>query len=576
MNWMLNIATLALVTLNSTLHSFSATISQQHTGPEDVTFTIQCRLDENEMLFHNSIQFSFNSPDVRIKEWSSPKSPCTYFDSITKKSLQAYSDHVTFVIVTRVPDQFSFAGIKLHMNYQTTASKMPAERIFLLGESGDVVRVETNAPAATQSTPSAPPTAQSLKQRFQALTQSLLSWIQNKELSIWVKFLLAFIIGVFMSLTPCIYPMIPITIGILQGNKSTSVGRSFALALVYTCGISCTFAILGFLAAFAGAQFGSLMSNPLVIIPIVIIFGYLGFSMLGFYDMYTPKFMRARTTSTQKGSFVSAFVFGLINGTVASPCLSPGLALILGIVAQMANKFLGFLLLFVFGIGSSLPLLIIGTFSSALHFLPRAGMWMIEFKKVFGFLLLGMCIYYLGIFMSADVFYITLGIYLVLIGIYYFVYGLKARSHLTKIVGILLFAGAAFSFVESSKAALEPAKTPFAWETNYAAMREKARQENKLMLLDFMTSWCSACKIVDKNFFGLPVIQKEVPLRVVPVKVDCSDMKDETASGLAKKFGVTGYPTFVLVDPNSETVIRTWYADITEKTPATFLKELVQ
>ena len=107
---------------------------------------------------------------------------------------------------------------------------------------------------------------------------------------------------------------------------------------------------------------------------------YLALSMFGFYDMYVPNILQTKNNVNHKGSLFSAFVFGAISGSIASPCLSPGLALLLTIVATLGNNLLGFLLLFSFGIGLSIPLLIIGTFSSSINILPQAGMWMIEVK----------------------------------------------------------------------------------------------------------------------------------------------------------------------------------------------------
>ena len=122
-----------------------------------------------------------------------------------------------------------------------------------------------------------------------------------------------------MSLTPCIYPMIPITVGILQAQGSKSFGSNLLLASAYTLGIATTFAALGVTAAYTGAMFGaSIMSNPFFILMIVAVLTYLGFSMLGFYDMYTPKFMR-NAGAGKGGSLTSAFLFGAASGTVASP-----------------------------------------------------------------------------------------------------------------------------------------------------------------------------------------------------------------------------------------------------------------
>lgn len=158
--------------------------------------------------------------------------------------------------------------------------------------------------------------------------------VQTTE-STSLRLILVAALGMLLSLTPCIYPMIPITVGILQSQGSRSIARNFCLALSYTMGIASTFALLGLLAAYTGLLFGSFMTKPLVIIPLVALLVYLAGSMMGFYEMYTPRLLQ-NGSSSGGGSLVSAFLFGAASGTVASPCLSPGLILLLTIVTSWA------------------------------------------------------------------------------------------------------------------------------------------------------------------------------------------------------------------------------------------------
>ena len=463
MNYKIIVSLLTLLALPA-LYPFQTKTKIEQTSATQSRIEIECQLAPDEMLFHNSIQFSCNIPSIKITKWFALKDPHTYFDPRSKKSEPVYSGSVIFTLIIESQQEIPSQAI-IHMYYQTNLVKNPQEKFFSLGAA------QQDAP--TQETQIASPNAglnyhrrqqknyqkASFTQTLAQITTQVTSLIKDKELPLIVKFLLAFIIGLIMSLTPCIYPMIPITMGILQANKAHSLLRGFSLASAYTAGLSTTFAILGMIAAYGGAQFGSAMGSPWVIVPIVIFFAYLGFSMLGFYEMHIPRFMQPRHGHKNNGSFLSAFTFGIINGTVASPCLSPGLALILGIVSGLGNPILGFLLLFVFGVGSSFPLLVIGTFSSSLHVLPRAGMWMIEFKKVFGFLLLGMCLYYLKSFMFEWVYHLALGFYIIIIAAYYLHYGFKHRSWLAKITGVMLCLAAAFTLTESYRVIWRKATT---------------------------------------------------------------------------------------------------------------------
>lgn len=562
---------------------FSVTIKTkiEQTAPEQSRLEIECQLAPDEMLFHNSIQFSSNVPSVKITKWFALKEPHTYFDPRSKKSEPVYSQSVTFTLILEVPRVLPAHAI-IHMFYQTNLIKNPQERSFSIGtqQREEVTHQETKVASFT---PPQVPTKNNQKTTFtqtiSQITTHITSLIKDKELPLIAKFILAFIIGLIMSLTPCIYPMIPITMGILQSNKSHTLLRGFSLASAYTAGLSTTFAILGMIAASGGAQFGSAMGSPWVIVPIVLFFAYLGFSMLGFYEMYVPRFMQPRHGHNTDGSLLSAFTFGLINGTVASPCLSPGLALILGIVSHLANPILGFLLLFVFGVGSSFPLLIIGTFSSSLHILPRAGVWMVEFKKVFGFLLLAMCLYYLKTFMLEWVYYIALGSYLIIVATYYLQYGFKHRAWPAKIIGLMLCFGSAFILTESYRVMWRVythshEKQRFEWRSGYDVIRAQAIAENKLVLLDFTASWCSICVDLEERFFNKKLIVNELPKRVIPLKIDCTDNSGVECVGARKKFGVMGYPVIILMNPKDETVVQRWDSDLVNKDPQEFINEL--
>ena len=215
---------------------------------------------------------------------------------------------------------------------------------------------------------------------------------------------IAFLIGIAASLTPCIYPMIPITMGILQSQASKSIGRNFLLSTAYVSGMATVYATLGYIAATTTLIVGEWLANPIFIGLLILLFLYLAFSMFGFYEIYIPKFMRSGTSvKGKKGSLLYSFMFGAVSGAAASPCLTPAIALLLGYVAKRGNPIVGFITLFAFSFGMGLLLIIIGTFSNTITSLPRAGAWMNQIKKFFGFLMLGVCIYFLQPFVSEQI-----------------------------------------------------------------------------------------------------------------------------------------------------------------------------
>jgi len=212
----------------------------------------------------------------------------------------------------------------------------------------------------------------------------------------------SYAMGLLASLTPCIYPMLPITVGIINAQKANSLLTKFLLSLAYGCGIATVYATLGYVSAKSNMMFGQWLANPYFIVLMVAFFIYLAFSMFGFYEMYVPPVLLQNTAPTRAGSVLYSFFFGLFTGAAASPCLTPALALLLGFAAKQQNPAVGFAALFSFAMGLSTLLITVGTFSGAMTLLPRAGAWMEEVKKVFGFLLLGVCVSFLEPLLSDE------------------------------------------------------------------------------------------------------------------------------------------------------------------------------
>lgn len=410
---------------------------------------------------------------------------------------------------------------------------------------------------------------------------SWLAWISNTMTntnSMALRVVLVFLLGLLMSLTPCIYPMIPITAGILQTQSSKSLLSSFLLALSYTFGIATTFAILGLLAAFAGQAMGQFMSHPAFIIPLVILLVYLALAMIGLYDMYIPRFLQPRGQNVQGGSFVSAFTFGAISGVVASPCLSPGLICLLCLVTTLNSWILGFLLLFIFGIGISVPLLIIGTFSSSLSLLPRAGMWMVEIKKIFGYLMLGMCLYFLNYITPWHIMKWILIAFCTTIGVIFLKYSRSAYNKTWKsvylILGSLLFAftGSLINKAFQSRATT-CAHEQNAWQTDYDCARQEALDKHTLLFIDIGAPFCSICKAIDKTLLSQENVRTAIEKIAVPVKIDGAASHNAV---VIKQFKVLGFPTILLINPESQEVIKQWGPELYGSTPEQFINELDQ
>ncbi len=196
--------------------------------------------------------------------------------------------------------------------------------------------------------------------------------------------------GVLISLTPCVYPMIPITVGIVSSsNLGGSKIRGFLLSLCYVTGLAVMYAGLGLFAAATGSFFGSIGTNPITFIVIGNIILFFGLSML---DVFHLPFIGTNISTKVKG-FTGVFIAGISSGLIAGPCTAPALGSLLAYVATTGNVFLGGVLLFFFSFGMGTILLLAGTFSGVLASIPRSGKWMEIVKKIMAFILIGLAEY---------------------------------------------------------------------------------------------------------------------------------------------------------------------------------------
>ncbi|MBM17979.1 MAG: hypothetical protein CL947_02850 [Epsilonproteobacteria bacterium] len=561
-------------------HIFSVNVTlleqSKHHNQKNITLTFQ--LAPDEMILKQTIKVQSDSPHAKL-------SNLTFSQTPTKQYLAAYKDskevfNQTFTITTTATATTNDpTKTNLYVSFMPLPNSKMSEKTFELrwnDESKPSYTVHDENNGAAQKLYNKQQPNKSYIESFQDVVQTT----DNR----WIRLLFAFLLGLLLSLTPCIYPMIPITIGILHRHGKKSISHNFAGSLCYAVGLSTTFAILGLLAAFAGASFGSLLSQPIFVIILTLFIGYMSLSMIGFVDIPTPSFMQggAEVNNSRFGPFLSAYLFGLVSGTIASPCVSPGLALLLTIVATMGNIFSGFLLLFAFGIGMSVPLIVIGTFSTSLQMLPQAGEWMVEIKKFLGFIMLAMCFYYLGNILPA---YITMWLfvaYLLFAALFYITDAQKSFDDKTKtiksLIGIILLACTVFvgyrahnSHSNNHSITKEVGVT---WAQNYDIALAKAKEQKKLLLLDFWAQHCTICKAIEKKIFDKHVVAQELEHQIEFVKVDCTSSSNDEVNKLKQQYKVYAQPAILIIDPTNETVVKKWSSEPYNMTPQEFVNQV--
>jgi len=221
------------------------------------------------------------------------------------------------------------------------------------------------------------------------LTNSLDIYLKS---SVPMSFVAAFVGGVLVSATPCVYPMIPITVGFVGGsNLGGSRARGFVLSLIYVLGLAVTYAAMGMIAALTGRLFGEINSSPwshIIVANIMIVLG------LGMLDVYTLPHL-GLTRASKPSGLVSVFFVGMASGLVAGPCTAPVLGVLLAYAASTQQIVFAGTLLFVFAIGMGCLLVVVGTFSGVLTSLPRSGEWMVVVKKALGVVMIVLGQYFL-------------------------------------------------------------------------------------------------------------------------------------------------------------------------------------
>ncbi len=225
------------------------------------------------------------------------------------------------------------------------------------------------------------------------LINNLSGYLQG---SVLLAFIAAYLGGLVISFTPCTYPLIPVTVGFIGAQGTTSKLRGFLLSLCYVTGLAITYAALGAVAALSGRLFGQMQTTPLIYFIMANVCLIMGLAMLDVFKISIPlpQKLLSYTAGGKKG-FIPSVLLGMASGFVIGPCTAPALGVLLGFVALKTHVLMGIGLLFVFAFGMGTLLMIVGTFAGAIAALPRSGAWMTLINRVFGVILIGAAEYFL-------------------------------------------------------------------------------------------------------------------------------------------------------------------------------------
>ena len=353
--------------------------------------------------------------------------------------------------------------------------------------------------------------------------------------------------GIALNLTPCVYPLIPITVSYFGGRSGKGRGRLATHGACYIGGLAVTNSILGVVAALTGGLMGAMLQNPAVLLLIVAILLFFAASMLGLWELRLPFWLTQAASKSYGGYFGSLFM-GVTLGVVAAPCIGPFILGILTWVAGTGNPWLGFVVFLTLSLGLGLPLFFLALFSGNIEKLPRSGEWMLWVRKLMGWILVGMAAYFirpllphfLGIvFLSATA--LAAGLHLGWID--RTPADFRMFNWIKTGAGVLGFVLAVYlmgSFFFQGPGV--------EWNTYSDQLLSDARKNQQPVIIYFSADWCAPCRQLDEITFHHRDVVKQARKNFTMIKVDLTRRGDPDNERLLRQYDVKGVPTVVFMN----------------------------
>jgi thiol:disulfide interchange protein DsbD len=412
-------------------------------------------------------------------------------------------------------------------------------------------------PTATDTTPPAPPVAVAPPPanddsgRLEAALKS------GKLMVILPLFAL---LGLGLSFTPCVLPMVPILSSIIVGEGSTNRRRGLLLSVTYALGMAIVYTALGVAAGLAGEGLAGALQNPWVLGTFALLMAVLSLSMFGFYELQVPAALQSKLSTVSNrqssGKLAGVFVMGAISALIVGPCVAAPLAAALVYISQSRDVVVGGAALFAMAVGMSVPLILVGVSAGTL--LPKAGKWMDSVKRFFGVLMLAVGWWLVSPVLPGAVQMMGWAVLLVGYGMYLL---MNSGQWLAKTVGVLVAVLGVAQLVGVVSGGRDPL-APLAHlaggkahEAPLAFQRVKTVQQldavlaqtgGKTVMLDFYADWCVSCKEMEKLTFVDPQVRAKLTnTLLLQVDVTANDADDKA---MLKRFGLFGPPGIILFD----------------------------
>ncbi len=368
-----------------------------------------------------------------------------------------------------------------------------------------------------------------------------------------LTFLGIFFLGLGLNLTPCVYPMLSITVSLFRGQKETSRAHAFLKSAVYVLGMAAIYSSLGVATAFTGGLFGAVLQSRWVLLAIGLLMAGMSASLFGFYVIQAPQWL-VKMASRRGSDLIGVFLSGLFVGVFAAPCIGPLIIALIAFVAQKGDPLFAFRTFFILSMGLGFPYLLLGTFAGLADKLPKSGIWLIWVDRLFGTILLSVAAFYFILAVNPQWLPVLMPASVVLGGLYL---GFLEQSkkytprfiHFKRVVGIsAVVIGVAMPF-------LAP-KQNVVWETFQAEKLTQAAVSGQSVIMDFYADWCIPCHELDRyTYTDSSVIKALESFR--RLKVDLTDPDDPAIEALIEKYEILGVPTILFLDAHGNEIPET-------------------
>lgn len=470
---------------------------------------VTIRMPDGHYLYADDTELDFASLEGLLITDVEYPSPSLYEDPYQGGEVEVYEGDVRIVIVGRVPDTLDAGEHDLvaTLKYRGCSPKLcfrPEVRdlpfVIEIVESVPVSEISHGSGVVRGGGQSEGMDSSS---RVRGLMKGMeLSTILGRGMLISV--LMVFLAGILTSLTPCVWPIIPVVLTFIGVHPHKRFRENLLLAVSLAAGLILVYAVLGMIAVAIGKNLGFLFQQRWFLVLVVVFFVAMSLSMFGVFHIHIPRKWQGMMHSLGGEGYRGAFLAGMGTGLVASPCSGPVIAALLGYVALKNNYLVGFGLLIVYGLGMSLIILLLGTLYGQLAVRLKGGVWMVWVRRALGIMLLFPAVFYMGS-----------------------LFGWASEESMFD------HGGARIEWLDSESDALKFAK-----------------QEGRPVMIEFTAKWCPPCRALDRSFFSKDDVV-QISYQLVPLKVDATVETDEVER-LVNRYRVRGWPTVIFLDSNGE------------------------